>query len=158
MRRWRVVLITVLGWVLALGATTAVSVEEDAPDPFAQREEVVALVLAQDERFAGLPDYERQAVLASANFDTVGMLLSEDYYRVLPSQSSYFSPWWVDFGYPSSWLVEVNLVDGCVEPSSDDPPIPDPCEWRHSWLYRVQPDGSVALLYEEGDPDPLSAE
>ena len=158
MRRWRVVLITVLGWVLALGATTAVSVEKDAPDRFAQREEVVALVLAQDERFAGLPGYERQAVLASANFDTVGMLLSEDYYRVLPSQSSSFSPSLVDFGYPSSWLVEVNLVNGCVGPPSDDPPIPDPCEWRHSWLYRVQTDGSVALLYEEGDPDPLFVE
>ena len=29
----------------------------------------------------------------------------------------------------------------------------DPCEWRHSWYYRVQPDGTVTLLFDEGDPD-----
>lgn len=30
-------------------------------------------------------------------------------------------------------------------------PWPDPFAWRHSWSYRVQPDGSVSLLLDEGD-------
>ena len=41
----------------------------------------------------------------------------------------------------------------CVEPTSGPVPALDPCAWRHSWYYRVQPDGTVSLLFDEGDPD-----
>ena len=59
-----------------------------------------------------------------------------------------------DFGYSANWLVEVTLVDGCAPfetgagPSSDTAPLPDPCAWRHSWFYRVEPDDTVTLLFE----------
>ena len=42
------------------------------------------------------------------------------------------------------------LYDG-GGPSSETPPLPDPCEWRQSWFYQVQPDGTVSLLFDEGD-------
>ena len=61
---------------------------------------------------------------------------------------------------PSSRLVEVTLVRDCeaseLVPGGDLGTMPffdDPCEWRHSWYYRVQPDGTVTLLFDEGDPD-----
>ena len=69
-----------------------------------------------------------------------------------------------DFGYPAHFLVEVTLVDGCAPPpsgegpSSDTVPLPDPCKWRHSWFYRVTPDGTVTLMFEEGHPDPRPPE
>lgn len=131
-------------------------------EPPATYDEAVALVLAQDPRFADVPDFERQASLASSNFDH-SLLLGSDYYRVLPTLASAFS-WMYDFGYPASALIEVTLVDGCAAaaagegPSSDTVPWPDPCEWRHSWFYRVIPDGTVTLLFEEGDPDPTLAD
>jgi hypothetical protein len=137
--------------------------EVDPVAPPAAYDEAVALVLAQDPRFADVPDFERQANLASSNFDH-SLLLGSDYYRVLPTLASAFSPWMFDFGYPASSLIEVTLVDGCAAlptgegPSSDTAPWPDPCEWRHSWFYRVAPDGTVTLLFEEGHPDPLPAE
>ena len=57
MRRWRVVIVTVLGCVLVAGTAAAASDEAEAPDPFARQEEVVALVLDQDARFADALDY-----------------------------------------------------------------------------------------------------
>ena len=153
MRRWRVTLVTVVCCLLIAG--TVAGADDAGPiDPKARYDEIVALVLAQDARFADLPDYEFQSKLARSNFDTVGMLLGESYYRVLPTQATTYSPWWVDFGYAGNWLVEVNLVEGCEEPAGDTPPIPDPCAWRHSWFYRVEPDDSVTLLFEEGHPEP----
>jgi len=131
-------------------------------EPPAAYDEAVALVLAQDPRFAEVPDFERQANLASSNFDN-SLLLGSDYYRVMPTLASAFS-WMYDFGYPASSLIEVTLVDGCAEvpagggPSSVTAPWPDPCEWRHSWFYRVEPDDTVTLLFEEGDPDPMAGE
>lgn len=125
----------------------------------AMREAAVSLVLTQDPRFEGVPDFERQAALANSNFDRT-MLLASDYYRVLPTLATQFSPWMYDLGYVANWLVEVTLVEGCVGntdgagPPDGTAPWPDPCEWRHSWYYQVQPDGAVKLLFEEGHPDP----
>ena len=125
-------------------------------------DEAVALVLAQDPRFTEASEFQQQANLASSNFDS-SLLLGSDYYRVLPTLASAFS-WMYDFGYPASALIEVTLVDGCAAhptdqgPSSDTAPWPDPCEWRHSWFYRVEPDDTVTLLFEEGHPDPMPAE
>ena len=143
-------------------AEAGVDADEFGPtDPSGGYDEAVALVIAQDPRFADVPDFERQANLASSNFDN-SLLLGSDYYRVLPTLASAFS-WMYDFGYTASSLIEVTLVDGCVElpaggPSSDTVPWPDPCEWRHSWFYRVEPDDTVTLLFEEGDPDPMAGE
>jgi hypothetical protein len=136
--------------------------EFDPSGPVAAYDEAVALVLAQDPRFADVPDFERQANLASSNFDH-SLLLGSDYYRVLPTLASSFS-WMYEFGYPASTFVEVTLVDGCTAlptgegPSSDTLPRPDPCEWRHSWFYSATPDGTVTRLFEEGHPDPMPAE
>ena len=144
-------------------AEPGVDADEFGPtDPSGGFDEAVALVIAQDPRFADVPDFERQANLASSNFDN-SLLLGSDYYRVLPTLASAFSGMY-DFGYTASSLIEVTLVDGCVElpagegPSSDTVPWPDPCEWRHSWFYRVEPDDTVTLLFEEGDPDPMAGE
>jgi hypothetical protein len=151
-----------LGCLLIAGTVAAASDEADATDPLAVREEAVALVLAQDPRFADVPDFERQAALATSNFD-YSLLLDADYYRVLPTLASVFSPWTYDLGYPASQLIEVTLVRGCADhatdvgPSSDTAPYPDPCGWRHSWFYRVEPDDTVTLLFEEGHPDPMPA-
>lgn len=136
--------------------------ESDPTGPVAAYDEAVALVLAQNPRFADALDFERQANLANSNFDD-SLLLGSDYYRVLSTLASAFS-WMYDFGYPASSLIEVTLVDGCATPptgegpSSDALPRSDPCEWRHSWFYRVAPDESVTLLFEEGHPDPMPAE
>jgi hypothetical protein len=149
-----------LGCLLLAGTVAAASDEADQTDPLALREEAVALVLAQDSRFADVPDFERQAALATSNFD-YDLLLGSDYYRVLPTLASVFSPWMYDLGYPANWLIEVTLVRGCTPlptdegPSSDTVPYLDPCEWRHSWFYRVEPDDTVTLLFEEGHPDPM---
>jgi hypothetical protein len=135
----------------------------DPTDLLALREEAVTLVLAQDPRFADALDFERQAALASSNFDP-SLLLASDYYRELPTLASSFTPWMYDFGYPANRLIEVTLVEGCAAlpagegPSSETLPWPNPCEWRHSWFYRVAPDDTVTLLFEEGHPDPMPAE
>jgi hypothetical protein len=156
MRHWRVAVVTVLGCLLFTGTVVGTSAP-DPSDPDARREEVVALVLAQDPRFADLPDYERLRVEASANFDS-NRLLGSAYYRALSTVASAFTPWMYDFGYPANWLIEVTLVEDCTPlptgdgPSSDTAPRPDPCAWRHSWFYRVAPDDTVTLLFEEGHP------
>ena len=130
----------------------------------ALREEAVALVLAQDPRFAGLSDFERLDIERRTTFD-MDVILGSDYYRVLPTLlTGFLRLGFIDFHYPGSWLIETTLVRDCAEryddggPSSDTGPWPDPCDWRHSWFYRVAPDGTVTLLFEEGDPDPMPAE
>jgi len=151
-----------LGCLLIVGSMAVASDDADPTDPDARRDEVVALVLAQDLRFADVPDFERQTQLASSSFD-MSLVLGSDYYRVLPTLASSYTPWGSDFGYPANWLVEVTLVEACTPlptgegPSSDTAPWPDPCEWRHSWFYRVAPDDTVTLLFEEGDPEPMPA-
>ena len=70
--------------------------------------------------------------------------------------------YWVSPKTPSSRIVEVTLVRDCVRYSfpegvqgwdGKEPVADDPCAWRHSWYYRVQPDGRVTLLFDEGDRD-----
>ena len=161
MRRWRAVLVTVLGCLLITGAATTAT-GEAASDPNARRDDVVALVLAQDDRFAGLPDYERQRIKQQSQF-SFDPIVGSGFYRTLPTLASSVTPWMFDFGYSANWLVEVTLVQDCTPlptadgPSSDTAPWPDPCAWRHSWFYRVEPDDTVALLFEEGDPEPAPA-
>lgn len=159
MRQWRVAVVTVLGCVLLAGTAAAASDEAETPDPFARQEEVLALVLDQDPRFADALDYEVQRKMAAANFDMLGEVLGVSYYRVLPTQAVWYSPM-MDFGDGGSALVEIILVEGCEVPEADSvlvAPYADPCAWRHAWLYRVAPDDTVTLLFEEGDPDPMTA-
>ena len=163
MRGWRVAVATVLGCVLVAGTAAAASDEAEAPDPFARQEEVVALVLAQDERYADALDYEVQRIKGSQTFHTLEEVLGTSYYRALPTQAVWYAPL-MDFGDGGSALVEIILVEGCAVPEDDSELLTpdlsryeDPCAWRHSWVYRVQPDDTVTLLYDEGDPDPMAS-
>ena len=162
MRCWRVAVVTVLGCLLITGAA-ATALDDEATDPNARREEVVALVLAQDPRFAGLPDFERQRHKQASQF-SFDPIIGSGYYRVLRTVTTQ----WSDavgmdlfaFREPRNWLVEVVLVRDCVPMVTGEvvvSPLPDPCAWRHAWYYRVQSDDSVTLLFEEGDPDTLLA-
>lgn len=119
------------------------------------REEAVALVLATDPRFAGLPDWEDLRLRASAEFRTFEATFMTDHFRVLgPTVSEFQMLGWVTLRQPASWLIETTLVERCSEPELDTVPTPDPCDWRHIWVHRVAADGRVTLLFEEGDPDP----
>ncbi len=111
----------------------------------------VALVLATDPRFAGLSDYEVLRRRTAAEFRPYIFL--DSYYRELPTRTAELSQWGSAERQPGSRLIEVTLVRDCVEPTSGPVPALDPCAWRHSWYYRVQPDGTVSLLFDEGDPD-----
>jgi hypothetical protein len=129
--------------------------DEEAPWASRQRDAAVATVLATDPRFTDLPDAEVLRREASATFD-LGQLLAASHYRVLGGPVSDFA----DAGIlglrtRASHLVEVMLVDGCREGAFTgvDGPVADPCAWRHRWVFRVQPDGGLTLLFEEGDPD-----
>ena len=150
-------MLLVPGGVVAQDTTTA----SDDPAEQLTRDEAVALVLATDPRFAALPDYERLRLEATSNFD-MGIIFGSDYYRTLPTMPTQFSELGIfDFRYPTNWLIEVTLARECADldeeagPSSDTGPWPDPCEWRHSWFHRVHPDGTVTLLFDEGDPPPM---
>ena len=161
MRLWGLAVATALGCSMIGGVAAAAEVV-DADAYFARQGEVVALVRDQDPRFGTVPDYERQETIARQYFD-YDRLLGSSYYRVLPTLASTFSPTYYELDYAANWLIEVTLVGGCavsssdVGPASDAVPRPDPCEWRHSWFYRVAPDDTVKLLFEEGDPEPMPA-
>jgi hypothetical protein len=164
MPQWRVVIVTVLGCALVAGTAAAASDEAEAPDPVARQEEAVALVLDQDPRFADALDYEVQRIKGSQNFDTLGEVLGTSNYRLLPTQNVWYSPV-MDFGDGGSVVVEIILVEGCEVPEDESELLTpdlsryeDPCAWRHSWVYRVEPDDTVTLLYDEGDPDPMAFE
>ena len=150
--------------LLIAGTTAGASDDAESPYANARRDEVVALVLGQDARFAGLPDYERQRIKQQSQF-SLDPIIGSGYYHVLPTNTTLWSygsgP--VDlfaFRHIPDWLVEVVLVRDCVPVVGGealDLPLPDPCAWRHAWYYRVQPDDSVTLLFEEGDPDSVLA-
>ena len=127
-------------------------------------DDAVALVLASDPRFTDLADWE---VLWKRGLAELKPLVLEDsYYRVLSSQILGMTPlsfWWVSPRVAPSWVIEVTLVRDCdawlmpdeIAITADTEPfLDDPCGWRHSWVYRVRPDGEVMLLFHEGDPDP----
>ncbi|MFO7531863.1 MAG: hypothetical protein R6W93_05340 [Candidatus Limnocylindrales bacterium] len=149
-----------LGCVLLTGTAAAASDDASPTDPNARRDEVVALVLAQDERFTSLPDYERQRIKQQSQF-SFDPIIGSGYYQVLPTATTR----WSDsvgmdlfaFRQPRNWLVEVVLVRDCVPMATGTvvEPLPDPCAWRHAWYYRVESDDTVTLLFEEGVPDPM---
>lgn len=163
----RTLKLSMLGTLLCLTAVSTATAAQPSPEAGSTeqlgltRDEAVSLVLAIDPRYTGLPDFARLDIERRSNFD-MGILLGSDYYRVLPTLPSEFAGLgFIDFRYPGNWLIEVMLVRECATlhdgdgPSSGTPPLPDPCEWRHSWLYRVQPDGTVSLLFDEGDATPM---
>ena len=163
----RTPMLTMMGMSLCLTLVSTATAAQPSPEvgPTEQigptREEAVGLVLATDPRYADLPDFARLELERRANFD-MGIILGSDYYRVLPTLPTEFSGLgFIDFHYPGNWLIEVALVRDCATlyagdgPSSETPPLPDPCAWRHSWFYRVQPDGTVSLLFDEGDATPM---
>jgi hypothetical protein len=147
----------VFGSLLLASTPTLASDAADPSGALARREEVVELVLAQDPRFAGLPDYERLRVEMAREF-TVMPVAASPYYRVLPTMATEWSQvGFLTFRHPATWLIEVNLVDDCLEQEGEGIlPIADPCGWRHAWYYRVEPDDTVTLLFDEGDPDKLA--
>lgn len=159
MRRWRVAM-TVLGCLLITG--TAATASDQATDPNARRDEVVALVLAEDARYAGLPDFRRQQIQQQSQ-GSLDPIIGSGYYRVLPTVTTRWSDAaGIDlfaFREPRNWLVEVVLVRDCVPMVTGEVVVPlrDPCAWRHAWYYRVQSDDSITLLFEEGDPDSMPA-
>jgi hypothetical protein len=120
------------------------------------REEAVSLVLASDPRFGGLRDYEDLEKEQAAQF-SFAPLLTSGYHRVLgPITSALAEYGVVSFRHPTGWLIETTLVEACTKPSADaDYPLPDPCAWRHTWYHLVASDGSVTLLADEGDPEPM---
>jgi hypothetical protein len=124
------------------------------------REAAVALVLATDPRFADLPDFEDVRAAGAAEFRTAEAVLISDWYRVLgPTATELADLGAVSLRHPGSWLIETSLVEACADPEGDiEFPMPDPCAWRHSWYHLVSPDGSVTLLDDEGDPEPIAAE
>jgi hypothetical protein len=159
----RMVIAAALACLLFAGTATAAQPSPEA-GPTEQtgltRDEAVGLVLATDPRYAELRDFRRLEIERSATFDQ-GIILGSDYYRVLPTLPTEFSGLGlIEFRYPGNWLIEVTLVRDCSAlydddgPSSETPPFPDPCDWRHSWFYRVQPDGTVSLLFDEGEATP----
>lgn len=120
--------------------------------PGLTRQGAVDLVLASDPRFGGLPDWELLRGRTASEFQPHTLL--ESHYRVLPTTGEDLAIWDVAERSPRSWLISVTLVRDCAEPSPDSGPMTaDPCRWRHAWHYRVQPDGEVSLLFDEGDPD-----
>jgi hypothetical protein len=146
---------TLLCLMLVSTATAAQPSSEAGPEELGlTRDEAVALVLATDPRYADLPDFRRLEIESSADFD-LGIKFGSDYYRVLPTlPTQYLGQGFIDFHYPGNWVIEATLVRDCVSISEAlDPTVGlrDPCEWRHSWFYRVQPDGTVSLLFDEGD-------
>ena len=153
----------VMGMLLCLTLVSTATAAEPAPEagPTEQtglnRDEAIALVLATDPRYADLPDFARLEIESSAYFD-LGIKFGSGYYRVLPTlPTQYLGQGFIDFHYPGNWVIEATLVRDCVSISEAlDPTVGlrDPCGWRHSWFYRVQPDGTVSLLLDEGDPDP----
>lgn len=160
-----VVLMTLACSALVSSATVAQPSPSGSAGPTEQmgltRDEAVALVLATDPRYADLTDFHRLEIERSAGFD---IMFGSDYYRVLPTLPTDMAELgFISFHYPSNWLIEATLVRDCAElnddggPVSLDAPWPDPCEWRHSWFYRVRPDGTVSLLFDEGD-SPLMPE
>jgi len=154
-RHFVVVAVTLVCLVLGGTATVAQPSPSASAAPTEQsgltQDDAVALVLATDPRYTDLPDYERLRTEAAAKFD-YGVIFGSDYVRVLGTLPARFSEEGMFmFHNPVSWLIEATLVRDCTERSGDTGPWPDPCEWRHSWFYRVQPDGTVSLMFDEGD-------
>ena len=156
----KVVVAGLLSLALLSGAGTAVA--QDAADDGLTtptsigREEAVALVLASDPRFADLVAFETLGREIAADF-AVERWFTSSFYRVLGPSFGDYADTFVTFRAPMGRLVEVNLAADCAEVELVDTalPIEDPCAWRHTWVFMVEPDGTVVPLYDTGDPEPL---
>lgn len=114
--------------------------------------DAVARVRALDPRYAGIADWTDLARESARTFQPHTLLASN--VRVLPSVGLDFALAGVPGRTPTSTLIAVTLVRDCV--AADALPAAldaDPCAWRHTWLYRVAPDGTISMLFDEGDPD-----
>jgi len=120
------------------------------------REDAVALVLDSDPRFADLVDFETLGREIAADF-AMARWFRSSFYRVLGPSFGDYADTLVTFRTPMERLIEVNLATDCAEVELVDTalPIEDPCAWRHRWLFVVEPDGTVARLYDAGDPEPV---
>lgn len=148
-----------LSLTLLSGSGSALA--QDAPDDelapptgiVQQRANDVALVLASDPRFADLTDYETLRREFAATFEGERYFTSS-FYRVLGPTLSDLTGF-ITFREPVGRLIEVSLVTDCAEFELDGEALPnqDPCAWRHTWVYLVEPDGTVVPVYDAGDPD-----
>ena len=146
-----------LALALAL-ASGALALAQSDPAAGPTRAEAVAIVLESDPRYVDLADWEDLRVAASQEFRTFETLTMSSFYHVLgPTLTLYADYGFFSLSHPKSWLVEVVLVDGCVEPEIDDGELPfkDPCSWRQMMVYAVGPDGVPSLVLEHGDPEPM---
>ena len=163
-RLWASSAAALLSIVLGGVSVIAQSADPRGPSSIEQagltRDEAVALVLAQDARFTELPDFERRRIEMASQF-SFNPIIASGFYRVLPTvttQWSYAGPGTDAFVFrqPRNWLVEVVLVRDCLElVGGKTGQLDDPCASRHAWYYRVHPDGTVTLLFEEGDTMPV---
>lgn len=139
----------------AAAAAQSPAASPGAAAPRISADDAVALVLAQDPRFAGLPSNEEQRREAARTFTFLPQLISQ--VTVLPTVAGLVGQPLDVIAYDDpapSWVIEVLLSDGCAEPAIEgSAAAPDPCAWRHTWLYRVTADGTVSLLFDEGDPE-----
>lgn len=125
--------------------------------PPTQGDIALALVRAQDSRFADLPTIDEVQITMAANFDFAPALagswieVSETFATTMDLGLA--GPAWLDPG--TGRIVEVMLVAGCPDTlkGAIPPTAPDPCAWRHTWLYHVTPDGTVTVIADAGSRD-----
>ncbi len=147
---------------LALLSGAGAAVAQDAADDglttptSISREDAVALVLASDPRFADLVAFETLGREIAADYSFERWFTSS-FYRLLGPTFGDYADTFVTFRAPMGRLIEVNLATDCAEVELVDTalPIEDPCAWRHTWLFMVEPDGTVARIYDAGDPEPV---
>jgi hypothetical protein len=138
-------------------ADLAASSPDPSPGPTrepTQSERAVELVRAVDPRFADIPMLEElQDDLALARYSVV---LAGPWIGALESSGRID-----DFAGTMGWfdlegrVVQVMLVGPCDTDADAVLPESDPCGWRHTWLYHVDPAGTVTLVYDAGSDDAL---
>jgi hypothetical protein len=148
-----------LGLVLAATVPLTVVAQEPSADPW--EHPALATVCALDDRFAALPTFDEARRKVAARFD-YAPIVAGSWIHLLPTFSGFADPLvlgetppaWMDLNDIS--LVEVMLVDDCQESVRDLLAPTDPCGWRHTWLFQVDPDGTVVVLGQAGDDDPAT--
>jgi hypothetical protein len=140
------------GMVLLLAGSPVTGASPEPPAPvMLPQERAIAIVRGIDPRFAQLPDYLEAYQQAARELD-MAPILAGSWINVLSTFEAQGLPW-TDLG--RGLLVEVMLVQGCPDTlaGSGVPGSGEPCEWRHSWIYRVLSTGEVQAIAEGGDPD-----
>ncbi len=126
---------------------------EPLTNPLHANDPALAAARGLDPRFADLPDYADVSRQVSSSFDLTPMLAGS-WIHVLPTFDEFAAR--SDFLGDPAWsglgrMVEVMLVADC--PTEVTFPVSrDPCDWRHTWMYRVLPTGEVAPLFDAGSP------